>query len=94
MLNKIIKFLKAVDREMTRDLLWGRRSPFLDPQPKSEKVETRDCALWYGTTEQNGKTTDYFCGAGTLNENFYCAYGTKREVQTQCKKQKKKISIT
>lgn len=42
---------------------------------------TRECALWYGTTANNGKTTDYFCAAGQLNENFYCAYGVKREAK-------------
>ena len=43
------------------------------------KRYTRDCALWYGTTANNGQINDYFCGAGTLDANFYCAYGAKRE---------------
>lgn len=41
------------------------------------KRYTRDCALWYGTTANNGQVKDYFCGVGTLNEKFSCAYGVK-----------------
>lgn len=35
---------------------------------------TENCALYYGTTFQDGKTTKYFCG-NSNDDNFYCAKG-------------------